>query len=127
MKKRTRVRLHLNNEDDGIDGAALDDIDQLASEDEARDGVEACLTEIPKYISPTQKCFAKLESDEKQHAVVRDNERQISELERSFEQLKNKKTLYKTVIPQVITELIVCLNLAYQPLCVEILNVTQKR
>ena len=90
LKKRTRVRLYLNNEDDGIGGAALDDIDQLA-EDEARDGVEACLTDIPKYISPTQKFFAKLEADEKQqHAVVRDNERQISELERTFEQPKNK-------------------------------------
>ena len=56
-----------------------------------RDGVEACLTDIPKYISPTQKCFVKLESDGKQqHAVVRGNKRQISELERSFEQPKNK-------------------------------------
>ena len=89
LKKRTRVRLHLNNEDDGIGDAALDDIDQLA-EDEARDGVEACLMDIPNYISPTQNFFAKLESDEKQHAVVRDNECQISELERSFEQPKNK-------------------------------------
>ena len=78
MKKRTRLRLHLNNEDNGIGGAALDDTDQLA-EDEARDGVEACVTDLPKYISPTQKLFAKLESDEKQqHSVVRDNERQIS-------------------------------------------------
>ena len=34
LKKRTRLRLHLNNEDDGISGAELDDIDQLA-EDEA--------------------------------------------------------------------------------------------
>jgi hypothetical protein len=44
-----------------------------------------------KYISPTQKFFAKLESDEKQLlAVVRDKEREISELERSFQQPKDK-------------------------------------
>ena len=30
LKKRTRLRLHLNNKDDEIGGAALDDINQLA-------------------------------------------------------------------------------------------------
>ena len=30
LKKRTRLRLHLNNKDDKIGGAALDDINQLA-------------------------------------------------------------------------------------------------
>ena len=92
-KKRTKVKIDLTDSQsdaDGIVGTALDDIEQLA-QDEALDEAETREMKPYEYISPTQKFFAKLESEEQRLlAVVREKEFEVSELENSCQQPKDQ-------------------------------------